>query len=104
MFLLTYCQLILNIIYTYCVNVDYKTVAWVKRGKTRRDLLKFLSNSKKTLTANEMKNELGLSLSQVSRCLKTLSEKELISCLNPDDNIGKIYRITKKGEEMLHEI
>ena len=84
--------------------MDYKIVAWVKRGKTRRELLTLLSHSKKPLTANEMKNELELSLSQVSRSLKTLSEKELILCLNPDDNIGKIYRITKKGEEILNEI
>jgi len=84
--------------------VDWKLYAWVKRGNRRKDVLKLISNSKQSLSAKDITNELKMSLSQISFLLKELSEKELILCLNPKDNIGKIYRLTQKGEEMNHEI
>jgi len=84
--------------------VDWKLYAWIKRGNRRKELLKLLSNSKQPLTANEIKTELKISLSQVSFLLKELSKKELVICLNPEDNIGKIYKISKNGEELIHEI
>lgn len=84
--------------------MDWAVYAWVKRGSRRRDLLKLLLHSKHPLAANEIKNELKISLSQVSLLLKELSKKDLISCLNPKDNIGKIYKITQNGEEIFRKI
>ena len=84
--------------------VDWKLYAWVKRGNRRKDVLKLISNSKQPLSAKNITDELKMSLSQISFLLKELSEKELILCLNPEDNIGKIYRLTQNGEEMMHEI
>ena len=76
----------------------------MKRGNRRKDVLKLISKSKQPLSAKNITDELKMSLSQVSFLLKELSEKELILCLNPEDNIGKIYRLAQKGEEMMHEI
>ena len=84
--------------------MDWNLYAWLKRGNRRKELLKFLSTTKQPLTANDIKTELNISLSQVSFLLKELSKKELIICLNPKDKIGKIYKITKNGEELIHEI
>jgi len=84
--------------------VDWKLYAWLKRGSRRKEILQLLSESKKPLTPKEIKNELKISLSQVSFLLKELHKKKLIMCLNPEDNIGRIYRVTKEGEDILHEI
>jgi len=81
--------------------MDWELYAWLKRGSRRQDVLQLLSNSDRPLTTNEIKNKLKISLSQSSLTLKELLKKELIDCLNPDDKIGKLYKINDKGEVMV---
>lgn len=63
--------------------------------------MNLLSNTNSPLSANELRKKLDISLSQASSTLKELCEKELIECLNPQDNIGKIYNITPEGNSMM---
>ncbi len=84
--------------------MDWKLFAWVKRGSRRKDVLGLLKKSTNPLTANEIKQKLKIALSQASFTLKELNDKELVECLNPNDKIGRLYKITKKGEEMLKEL
>lgn len=84
--------------------MDWTVYAWVKRGSRRKEILQLISKSRQPLTANEIKNNLKISLSQISLVIKELSEKQLITCLNPEDKIGKIYTISEKGEGILREI
>ena len=84
--------------------MDWKVYAWVKIGFRKKDILKLLSNSKQPLSAKDIKKRLKMAFPQISLLLKELSEKELILCLNPEDNIGKIYMLTRNGEEIIHEI
>ncbi|MBP1910729.1 winged helix-turn-helix domain-containing protein [Methanolobus bombayensis] len=82
--------------------MDWVVFAWLKRGSRRKSILKLLCDSSSPLSANEIKNKLNISLSQVSFSLKELCEKELIECLNPQDNIGKIYIISSKGSDLMN--
>ncbi len=84
--------------------MDWRLYAWVKRGSRRKDMLKLLSNSKQPLSAKDTKNRLKMAFPQISVLLRDLSEKELISCLNPEDNIGKIYTLTQNGEEIIQAL
>jgi len=84
--------------------VDWKTFAWIKRGKRRKDLLILLSNSEKPLSPSDIKEKLNISLPQVSLLIKEFHEKNLIKCLNPADKIGKIYLISKEGEKIINEL
>lgn len=81
--------------------MDWEIYAWLKRGSRRQDVLQHLSNSDRPLTANDIKSNLKMSLSQSSLTLKELLKEELIDCLNPDDKIGKLYRINDKGKTMV---
>lgn len=81
--------------------MDWEIYAWLKRGSRRQDVLQHLSNSNRPLTANDIKSNLKMSLSQSSLTLKELLKEELIDCLNPDDKIGKLYRINDKGKTMV---
>jgi len=81
--------------------MNWEIYAWLKRGSRRQDVLQHLSNSDRPLTANDIKSNLKMSLSQSSLTLKELLKEELIDCLNPDDKIGKLYRINDKGEAMV---
>ena len=84
--------------------MDWVVFAWLKRGSRRKSILNLLSDSSSPLSANEIKNKLSISLSQVSFTLKELSEKELVECLNPQDNIGKIYVISSKGNVIMNSL
>jgi len=84
--------------------VDWKLYAWIKRGKRRKELLQFLSNSNQPVTPKEIKDELKISLSQVSLLLKELTQNKLILCLNPEDNIGKLYTISEDGKGLMDGI
>ena len=94
--------------FKYCLNllplVDWKLYAWIKRGKRRKEILHFLSNSNQPVTPKEIKDELKISLSQVSLLLKELTQNKLILCLNPEDNIGKLYTISEDGKRLMDGI
>jgi DNA-binding MarR family transcriptional regulator len=63
-----------------------------------------LSNSNKPLSTNEIKIKLKIAISQASFTLKELVDKKLISSVNPEDKIGKLYIITDLGKKVLEEM
>ena len=81
--------------------MDWKLVAWLKRGSRRKSVLELLANSRSPISANEVKKPLKIAISQASATLKELRQKGLIDCLNPQDSIGKLYKINLKGRNIL---
>ena len=84
--------------------MDWELYAWLKRGSRRREILELIMSSSTPLTANEVKNKLKIALSQVSFTIKELMEHKLIYCLNQNDKIGRLYKGTNQGKEILNEI
>ncbi len=84
--------------------MDWGLYAWLKRGNRRREVLKLIANSNKPLTVNEIKTKLKIAMAQASFTVKELSDKGLMDCLNPKDKIGKLYKMNKKGKELLNEV
>ena len=84
--------------------MNWELFAWAKRGPRRKEVLELLSNSKNPMTANDVKLKLKIAMAQSSFTLKELSQKKLIECLNPKDNIGKLYKIKKEGKEIINGI
>ena len=81
--------------------MDWKDYAWLNRGKRRKSVLELLSNSKKPLSAKDVKSKLKIALPQASHSLKELLDRGLIDCVNPDDKIGKLYLVNKKGKDLV---
>lgn len=81
--------------------MDWEKYAWLNRGKRRKSVLELLSKSEKPLSTKEVKSKLKIAISQASYTLKELNEKGLIDCVNPNDKIGRLYVINKKGKELL---
>ena len=77
--------------------MDWKTFAWLRRGKRRTDVLKIIAKSKQPLAINDIKNILKIAISQASFTTNELYEQKLIECLNPEDKIGKLYIKNYKG-------
>lgn len=84
--------------------MDWSLYAWIKRGSRRKELLKLLSKSNQPLTAKDIKLQLKISLSQVSFILKELSDKKIIICLNPEDKIGRLYKIEEGYKKIIGEM
>ena len=84
--------------------MNWELYAWLKRGNRRREALKIIAGSNTPLTVKEIKNKLKVAMAQSSFTVKELLDKKLIDCLNPKDKIGRLYRITKNGSDLLNEV
>jgi DNA-binding transcriptional regulator GbsR (MarR family) len=84
--------------------VDWRLYAWIKRGNRRKEVLRLISKSNQPLTAKDIKIQLKISLSQVSFILKELQDKGIILCLNPEDKIGRLYKIKDEYKKMIGEM
>ncbi|MFT4243837.1 MAG: hypothetical protein ACMXYB_00080 [Candidatus Woesearchaeota archaeon] len=84
--------------------MDWELYAWLKRGKRRKEVLEIINSKNKPLSVNDIKNELKIAISQSSFTVKELIDKKLISCLNSEDNIGRLYVITEKGKKLINKI
>jgi DNA-binding MarR family transcriptional regulator len=81
--------------------MDWQKYAWVKRGKRRRTTLELFNKTATPLTINDVHEKTKIALSQASATIAELERTGLIECLNPKDKIGKLYRITKEGKEII---
>ena len=79
--------------------MDWSKYSFVIRAKNRKAVLLCLSKPK---TPTQIAEELKLSLPHVSRALKELEKEGLIECLTPNEKIGRVYRRTSIGEEIVN--
>ncbi|MDP3639940.1 MAG: hypothetical protein Q8R53_01930 [Nanoarchaeota archaeon] len=89
------------------VKDEINLVAWIERGKLRKNV--FLSIGERTMPSKIVdhitQGRKSASLyAQVSRALKELQFQSLITCLTPKEKTGRLYALTKKGEELLRKI
>jgi len=84
--------------------MDWESYAWLKRGNRRREALRIIASSNTPLTVKEIKNKLKVAMAQSSFTVKELLDRKLVDCLNPNDKIGRLYRINKNGSELLNGI
>ncbi|MDI6738084.1 MAG: MarR family transcriptional regulator [Nanoarchaeota archaeon] len=53
---------------------------------------------------SQLKKELKLEDSNVARVLRELEKEGLIRCITGDTKMGKIYQLTKEGEQIREEV
>jgi DNA-binding MarR family transcriptional regulator len=81
--------------------MDWQKYAWVNRGKRRQQTLEVLNKSANPLTINAIHEKVSIAISQTSVIIAELEGEGLIECLNSQDKIGKLYRITEEGKEII---
>jgi len=74
--------------------MSWLDVSYVIASKTRRSIVLKLDTPR---TPTFLAKELGVNLANISRALAELEEKGIVTCLTPDQRVGKIYSLTKKG-------
>jgi len=71
---------------------------YVVASSHRMKVIRSLSSHPKT--PKQISIEANLSLSHVSRALKELLTKGLVSCVNPDEVKGRVYKLTEVGDRV----
>jgi predicted transcriptional regulator len=74
-------------------------LGYVRSSRYRNNILLFIGNDLKK--PSEIANAVDISDKNISRYLKDLKEKNLIELLNPDAKMGRLYRLTVEGKELL---
>lgn len=73
-------------------------VSFLKKSKSGAAMLGYLNEPK---TPGELRKQLNLHLSSVSRTMLKLQERGMVECLTPESDKFRLYRITKKGKKVL---
>jgi len=55
-------------------------------------------------TPTQLSTRLKIHLSHVSRALGELESRKLVECLTPSERVGRIYRLSEKGRQVLKMI
>jgi DNA-binding MarR family transcriptional regulator len=82
-------------------GIDWELYAWVMRGRQRRRVLAALS---KPRLPSELKREAGMSLTNLSKTLRSLEDKGMVECLTPGNKTGRLYGLTEKGQAIREEM
>jgi len=81
--------------------IDWNLAGWVIRSKNRPQILSLLTIPQ---TPAQISKKLKISLTHASKTIRELDSKKLIICLNNKSKLGRIYKITQQGEEILEHI
>ena len=76
-----------------------KIVAYVGISKIRSNVIKFIGEDLRY--PSQIAKELDIRIQHVSTALKELKEKELVECINEDVKVGRLYRTTSKGKQVI---
>lgn len=74
--------------------MSWDDVSYVVASKTRKSIMLKLETPR---TPTFLAKELEINLANISRALTELEEKGIVVCLTPEQRVGKIYSLTKKG-------
>ena len=81
---------------------DWDAYGYVASSEHRKAVLLQLSES--NLIPSKIAKNTSLPLPHVSKTLSDLQENELVVCLTPDRNKGRVYSTTDKGKWVADEI
>ena len=77
----------------------YKTAAYVDCSMYRLKTLNYLRDNEFS-TPTKIAKGINIRSNHVSKCLRELTSKKLIECVNPEQRKGRLYRLTPYGERL----
>ena len=76
-------------------------ISFISRSKNRANLLNALKEPK---TPTQLSKELSLNIGYISNLIIDLLKRKLIVCLTPNEKRYRLYKISKKGENIIKSI
>ena len=77
-------------------------MSYVNISKYRRKTMKALDGNVKIPSA--IAKDSGIRTNHISKVLSELKSHDLVECINPEVRKGRLYRLTKKGEQLVKNI
>jgi len=77
-------------------------LGFVRASRYRNNILLFVGDNVKK--PSEIANSVDVSDKNVSRYLKDLKDKHLMVCLNENAKMGRLYKLTDEGKELLEHL
>lgn len=77
---------------------------FVLRSKYRKDVFFKLIEKPYQTQTQLLKQTSPIYRTHMSRTIKELQDEKLIECENPEEKTHKLYKLTKKGEQVKEEI
>jgi len=72
-----------------------KAVSYIKRSNNRYVLVMNMNNKFKM--PSEIAGEMDLRINQISALLSDLKKENIVTCINEEDKVGRLYKLTDKG-------
>lgn len=81
-------------------------VYWVRNGKNRKQVLTLLAEARRPFTATELADhdQIDISMNSAAITLRELADRGLVTCINPDANRYRAYRITDEGKTVVEKL
>ncbi len=79
--------------------MSWDDVGFVKSSKHRIKILSILST--RPMLPTEISSTLGIHISQVTRSLIELENRDLVKCITPNLRKGRLYVITEQGKKVI---
>ena len=77
--------------------VNLEDAGFILRSNYRKQVFVMLDNP---LRPSEIAKKLDIRLTHITRELRTLKSRKLVECLNPKEQIGRLYELTPKGKKL----
>jgi len=85
---------------------DWKLYSWLVRGIQRQAIIKVMDRPKmpSRISREAKQSNEKINLNSTSDILRNFVKKGIAVCLNPDQKVGRLYELTKKGKRLREEI
>lgn len=83
-----------------------KDLIWIRRGSQRRAIIQVMSKPMFPSEIQKKVKEINqkISLNNCSDVLRSFVKVKIAECVNPHEKVGRLYKLTKKGERIRKEI
>lgn len=83
-------------------KVDWDLIGFIVASKYRRKVVNQLS--KGVGTPKQISEATKIRINHVSNILGEFSKRDLVECVNPNAKVGRLYRLTEKGEKIIESL
>ena len=87
-------------------TANLRSYSWLVRGKQREAVIRVMDRPKMPSRICKEAKEFNekISLNSTSDVLGSFVEKGIAVCLNPNEKVGRLYELTKRGKILREEI
>lgn len=84
----------------------WKSYSWLVRGIQRVAIIKVMDRPKmpSRISREAKQSNEKINLNSTSEVLREFVKKGVAVCLNPEQKVGRLYELTRKGKKLREEI